>query len=81
MQYKNITDSEQVLVGVGLVKPGESIEVEGSLIGNPNFELAQAAPTPPVAPVSPVVEPPAPQQPIVQASTEEPIQPTNQEQE
>jgi hypothetical protein len=38
--YKNISHTTQSLIGVGEVKPGETIEVE-TLIENPNFELVK----------------------------------------
>lgn len=36
--YKNITDQEQILIGIGVVAPGATIELDNP-IENPNFEL------------------------------------------
>lgn len=38
--YKNISDSTQELIGVGVVAPGETIETTFS-VNNGNFELIQ----------------------------------------
>lgn len=37
-KYKNISDQDQTVIGVGVVKAGETIEVD-TPIENPNFVL------------------------------------------
>lgn len=37
-KYKNVSEQPQTLIGVGVVKPGDSVTVEGD-ITNPNFEI------------------------------------------
>ncbi len=36
-KYKNVSESDQALIGHGYVKPGESIETD-TVIENPNFK-------------------------------------------
>lgn len=46
--YKNVSESAQELIGVGLVQPGETVETS-AIINNGNFELVEkpvAAPAP-----------------------------------
>ena len=38
--YKNISDLPQTVVGIGVVKPGETIKVDSPL-ENPNFEVIE----------------------------------------
>lgn len=39
-KYKNVSESEQELIGVGLVKAGETVETS-AIINNGNFELVE----------------------------------------
>lgn len=36
--FKNVSDMEQTVDGVGLVKPGETCEIIDENFNNPNFE-------------------------------------------
>ena len=38
--YKNISDLPQTVVGIGVVKPGETVKVDGSF-ENPNFKVIE----------------------------------------
>lgn len=38
MKYKNISSQTQEIIGIGVVKPGETIETK-KIINNSNFEL------------------------------------------
>lgn len=64
-RYKNITDYDLTVIGVGVVKAGETVEAE--LIESPNFELVDKAPVAAPAPEQPAEQPaPAPQAPVAQ---------------
>lgn len=47
--YKNITDQEHTIPGIGIVKPGETIPTEQKL-ENKNFQEVSTAPIPPAQP-------------------------------
>ena len=38
LKYKNISDQEQTIIGLGVIKAGEIVETD-IVIENPNFEL------------------------------------------
>jgi len=38
--YKNISGLPQTVVGIGVVKPGETVKVDGSF-ENPNFKVIE----------------------------------------